>query len=135
MGVLFRLTVIRVQILDAIRAAVKKWAGVGQALGGQRAPRVPIKVCWGGRGKGDAMKRIMAAALLLAISGWPYQLMAHAQSSARDIETIDWSPDGSFLAVGDDDGLVYIYDSTTGAQIMVIPPELPIPAATPTPTP
>lgn len=51
--------------------------------------------------------------MMLVILGWPGPRAVHSQNTWVAVETVDWSPDGSYVAFGYSDGSVRVLDAAT----------------------
>ena len=63
--------------------------------------------------------RLVSIFTVLVVLGLLWQPAAHSQDTSREIWSVDWSPDGDYLAVGYGGGAVQVLDAITHQPLTV----------------
>jgi WD40 repeat protein len=63
--------------------------------------------------------RLVSIFTVLVVLGLLWQPAAHSQNTSTDIWSVDWSPDGNYLAVGYEFGTVQVLDAVTHQSLTV----------------
>jgi WD40 repeat protein/tRNA A-37 threonylcarbamoyl transferase component Bud32 len=110
---------------DGSRVAVRTRSEVS-IWGAQSGERI-LEIAAGGSGYRGAVALGPSGALIAADGGWSDALMWDARSgealhrlAAARVLSLSFSPDGSMLAAGSDDGVVRLFDVARGTEIFAL---------------